>query len=114
MCPVGRKAMSTHYAILLKQDVVKSLPVATRSKAWVSGRCGFETRWGHGCLFLVNVCFQVEVSATHRSLVQRSHTECVCVCVCVLLNAIRCDSNPRRPQRVDIRGGLKKKGSKNE
>jgi len=39
---------------------------------------------GHGCLSLVNiVCCQVEVSATGRSLVQRSPTDCVCVCVCV-------------------------------
>jgi len=28
------------------------------------------------------VCCQVEVSASGRSLVQRSPTECVCVCVC--------------------------------
>ena len=36
----------------------------------------------HGCVSLVNfVCCHVEVSATGRSLVQRSHTECdVCVC----------------------------------
>jgi hypothetical protein len=32
---------------------------------------------GHGCLFLVSVLFcQVEVSATGRSLVQRSPIEC--------------------------------------
>jgi hypothetical protein len=46
MCPVGRKEMSTHYARLLKQDVMKPIPVTTRSKAWVSGRCGFEYRGG--------------------------------------------------------------------
>jgi hypothetical protein len=40
--------------------------------------CGFESRRGHGCLSLVSVvCCQVEVSATGRSLVQRSPTECV-------------------------------------
>jgi hypothetical protein len=39
--------------------------------------CGFEFRWGYGCLSLVSVvCRQVEVSATGRSLVQRSPTEC--------------------------------------
>jgi hypothetical protein len=39
--------------------------------------CGFESRRGHGCLFLVSVvCCQVEVSATGWSLVQRSPTEC--------------------------------------
>jgi hypothetical protein len=38
MCPVGRKGMSTHYARLFKQDAMQMIPVATRSKAWVSGR----------------------------------------------------------------------------
>jgi len=39
---------------------------------------------GHKCLSVVSVvCCQVEVSATGRSLVERSPTECVCVCVCV-------------------------------
>jgi hypothetical protein len=40
-----------------------------RYKAWVCllacWNCGFESRWGHGCLSLVSVvCFQVEVSAS--------------------------------------------------
>jgi hypothetical protein len=62
------------------------IPVATRSKAWVSGRWGFESRRGYGCLSLVNVvCCQVEVFATDRFLVQRSPTECVWVCF------IKCD-----------------------
>ena len=40
--------------------------------------CGFESRRGHGSLSLVRVvCYQVEVSATDWSLVQRSPTECV-------------------------------------
>jgi len=39
--------------------------------------CEFESRRGRGCLSLVSVvCCQVEVSATSRSLVQRSTTEC--------------------------------------
>ena len=39
---------------------------------------GFESRRGYGCLSLVNVgCCQVEVSASGRSFVQRSPTECV-------------------------------------
>jgi hypothetical protein len=39
--------------------------------------CGFESCWGYGCLsFVVVVCCQREVSASGRSLVQRSHTEC--------------------------------------
>jgi hypothetical protein len=38
---------------------------------------GFESRWGHSCLSLVSIlCCQVEVSATGRSLVRRSPTEC--------------------------------------
>ena len=45
------------------------------------------------------VCCQVVVSATGRSLVQRSPTECgavcvcvfVCVCVCVCVCIIECD-----------------------
>ena len=39
--------------------------------------CGFGSRRGHGCLSLVNiVCCQVELSASNRSLVRRSPTEC--------------------------------------
>ena len=38
---------------------------------------GFESRRGHGSLFLVSVvCGQVEVSATGRTLVQRTPSEC--------------------------------------
>jgi hypothetical protein len=38
---------------------------------------GFESSRGHGCLSVVSVvCCQVEVSATDRSLVQRSPTKC--------------------------------------
>jgi hypothetical protein len=48
--------------------------------------CGFESRLGHGCLSLVSVvCFQVEVSATGRSLVQRSPTECGVSKKCVIV-----------------------------
>jgi len=39
--------------------------------------CVFESRQGHGCLFLVSVvCCQGEVPATGSSLVQRSPTDC--------------------------------------
>jgi hypothetical protein len=38
---------------------------------------GFESRWRHGCLpIAVVVCCQVEVSASGRTLVQKSPTEC--------------------------------------
>jgi hypothetical protein len=58
------------------------IPVAARTKALglrplACWDCGFESRRGHGCLSLVSVvCCLVEVSATGRSLVQRSPTEC--------------------------------------
>ena len=39
--------------------------------------CGFDSGQGHGCLSVVSVvCCLVEVSATGRSLVQRSPAEC--------------------------------------
>jgi hypothetical protein len=39
--------------------------------------CGFESHWSHGCLFVVSVvCYQVEVSASGWSFVQRSPTDC--------------------------------------
>jgi hypothetical protein len=59
------------------------MALAARPNARVCGLsvfwdCGFEPRRGHGCLSLVSVvCCQVEVSASGRSLVQRSPTECV-------------------------------------
>jgi hypothetical protein len=45
--------------------------------------CGFKFHQGHGCLSFRNVAScQIEVSATGRSLVQRSPTECdVSLCV---------------------------------
>ena len=59
------------------------IPVAARSKAWVCGRSPAGTagsnpaRGGGGCLSLVSVlCCQAEVTATGRSLVQRSTIEC--------------------------------------
>jgi hypothetical protein len=52
----------------------------------------FRSRRGHGCLSVVSVvCCLVEVSATGRSLVQRSPTDCgVSLCV------IKCN-NPSTP-----------------
>jgi len=55
--------------------------VAAPSKGWVCGclrtrDSGFEFRLGHGRVSLaIVVCCQVEVSATGRSLVQRSCAE---------------------------------------
>ena len=57
-------------------------PVAARSKAWVCSRslirlAGSKSHRWHGCLSVVSVvCCQVKFSATGRSLVQRSPTEC--------------------------------------
>jgi hypothetical protein len=43
---------------------------------------GFESHRGHGCLSVVSVvCCQVGVSATSRTLVQRSPTDCARRCV---------------------------------
>ena len=53
-----------------------------RSKARVCGRplagiAGSNPAGEHGCLSLLNVvCGQVEVSATGRSLIERSATDC--------------------------------------
>ena len=45
-------------------------------------------------MLVVNVsCCQLEVSATGRSLVQRSFTLCICVSVCLSLSMIRCNNN---------------------
>ena len=58
------------------------IPVAVPSKVWFCGPslcwdCGFESRRGHRYLSLVSVvCCHVDISATGRSLVQRSPTEC--------------------------------------
>jgi hypothetical protein len=64
--------------------------VTERSKARVCGRslagiAGFESRRRNGCLSLWSVvCWQVEIFATGRSLVQRSSTDCsVSSCVVV-------------------------------
>ena len=61
--------------------------------------CGFESRRGHGCLFVVNVvCCQVEISATGRSFIQRSTTVCVCVFNCINNPPHQCFSTFVRPR----------------
>jgi len=59
--------------------------MAARSQAWVCGRFpGGIVSSNPACLSLVIVVyFQVEVSASGRSLIQRSPTECV-VSECVI------------------------------
>jgi len=50
--------------------------------------------WSRARLSLVNVkCFQVQVSATGRSLVQRSPTLYVCVCVCLSASVAKRNNN---------------------
>jgi hypothetical protein len=57
---------------------------AARSEAWVCGRSLAGIAGSH-CVGDMDMCVVlVEVSATGRSLVKGSPTECVCVCVCVL------------------------------
>jgi len=58
------------------------VPAAAQPKKWVCGRllvgiARSNPARGHGCLCVLSVVFcQVDVSATDRSLVQRSPTEC--------------------------------------
>jgi len=59
-------------------------------RLWVCGRSLAETVGSSG------VCCQVEVFATGRSPVQRSH-ECVCVSVCVCFCVIECDQMQQEP-----------------
>ena len=58
--------------------------------------CRFEIHWRHGCPSLLRVVFcQVVVSATARSLVQRSPTECG-VSECDLETSTKEKSRPTR------------------
>ena len=66
------------------------VPVAARSKSSVCGHSTAETAGsnptgGHGCLSVCCVvCWQVEVSRTGQSLVQRKSYRLYCVVVCDL------------------------------
>ena len=66
--------------VLVKEDNLP-IPVAERSKAWVCSRlptgiAGSNPAGGMDVCCKCCVFFQVEVSATGRSLVQRSPTDC--------------------------------------
>jgi hypothetical protein len=66
-----------------------------------------KSRRGHGCLSVVSAVYcQVEVSATDRSLVQRSPTECVCVS----LSVIKCNNKLYTYSEYLERGQSKKEG----
>ena len=76
--------------------------MATLSKAWVCSRllariAGSNPAGGHECLVSV-VYYQVEVSASRWSLVQRNPT----VFVCIFFSVIRYNNNPLHLQWVGI------------
>ena len=73
-----------HLVLLLNANV----PLVRQSKTWVCGRslAGIVDSSPVGSMdvsFLRLLCYQVEVSVTGRSLVQRSPIEFVCVTECV-------------------------------
>jgi hypothetical protein len=92
-------------------EIKETNPAAAQSNVWVCGHslagiAGSNPAGGMDVCLLRNVvCFQVVVSATSRSLFQRSPTECVCgrarVCVCVSMSVIRRINNPLHLQCVD-------------
>jgi hypothetical protein len=96
-CPII--LFPTLHAVCIWQLIVKPIPVASRSKAWVSrllaGTTG-SNLVGYMDVCLVRVaCCQVQVSATGRFFVQRRLPRaracvCVCVCVCVCARARVC------------------------
>jgi hypothetical protein len=68
--------------------------------------CGFESSLGHKCLYLDSVVScQVEVSATSRSLILRSPSECK-----VYLTECDLEISKREKERDERRGGQVHKG----
>ena len=70
--------MEVHRLFIYHTDCSIPVQVAARSKAWVYGRTpaeimGLNPTWGMDFCLLGALCF---VSATSRSLVQRSPTDC--------------------------------------
>jgi hypothetical protein len=95
--------------------IYEPIPAGAWSKAWARDphcwHCGSNPVgvMGVWCLSLVNVVsYQLEVSATIWSLVQRRPAECVCVCVCVSLGVIRCNNNGIHLQWLGRRGQARK------
>jgi hypothetical protein len=92
----------------------KPIPVAARSKTWLSGRslagtAGSNPVRSMGVFCLVSVvCCQVEVCAKGRSLFQRSPI----VCVYLSLSVIRCNSNSLRLQWLGQEVRIRKKERK--
>ena len=76
ICNSNHTMVQTNYIYMARRS---QWPPGLRrgSAAARSWDCGFESRWGHGCLSVVIVvCCQVVVSASGWSLVQRGPTEC--------------------------------------
>ena len=76
------------------------IPVAARSKAWVCCRlpAGFAGSIPTGGMIVSVVCCHVEVSATGRSLVQRTPTEC---------GVSECDPETSKTNRLSPTGTAK-------
>ena len=73
--------------------------------------CVFEFRCVHGCLSVVSVvCCQVEISATDRSLVQRSNNR---LCLCVFLSVINAPVTPTPAMSKQKSSDLRKKEKNN-
>jgi hypothetical protein len=99
---------------LALRDITKNIDRKKFLTAKTTGRsrwpCGLRRRSAVGIplgtsMSIVSVvCCQVEVSATGRSLIQSSPTECVCVS----LSVIKCKNNPLHLQWVRRRGQTKK------
>ena len=67
--------------------------------------CGFESRRGHGCLFLVSIlCCKVEIFVGPITHPEGSYQQCVCVCVRVIWY----NNNPLHLQWVGTGGQAKK------
>ena len=65
---------SANNPVISRSQWPHCIMVGLRSLAYWN--CGFESHWGYGWLYLVTVeSCQVEVSATGRSLTQRSSTD---------------------------------------
>ena len=82
----------TAVLIFYADYIVIPIRVVAQSKEWVCCRSitGIVGSNPAGVLLsLVNVVYR-QVSATGRSLVQRSPVECVCVCVCLCVCVCVC------------------------
>jgi hypothetical protein len=55
--------MARNHMLITYYKLYLFISVAARSEAWVCD-CGFESRWGHGCLYIVSVvCCKVPATS---------------------------------------------------